>query len=262
MASRLRAASLFDPGILAAAARDAFVKLDPRHLVRNPVIFVTEVVAAVVTAIFLRELLTGSGDPAFSGQIAAWLWFTVLFANFAEAVAEGRGKAQAAALRGMRSDVIAKRLAVPGVVDDAYQRVPAEELDVGDIVLVEAGDLIPADGEVIEGIAMVNELAVTGESAPVIREAGGDRSAVTGGTKVVSDRIKVKVTVGVGLDLPRPHDRAGGRRRAAANAERAGAVDPAVRHDADLSDRGRDAVGPRRLFGHRTVDHGADRAAW
>ena len=150
---------------------------------------------------------------------------------------------------------------MPGVVDDAYQRVPAEELDVGDIVLVEAGDLIPADGEVIEGIAMVNESAITGESAPVIREAGGDRSAVTGGTKVVSDRIKVKVTVGVRLDLPRPHDRDGRRRRAAANAERAGAVDPAVGHDADLPDRGRDAVGPRRLFGHRAVDHGADRAA-
>jgi K+-transporting ATPase ATPase B chain len=198
MASRLRAASLFDPGILAAAARDSFVKLDPRKLIRNPVIFVTEVVAAVVTAILLRELLTASGDPVFSGQIAAWLWFTVLFANFAEAVAEGRGKAQAAALRGMRSDVIAKRLAVPGVVDDAFQRVPAEELDVGDIVLVEAGDLIPADGEIVEGIAMVNESAVTGESAPVIREAGGDRSAVTGGTKVVSDRIKVKVTAASG----------------------------------------------------------------
>ncbi|HZO47179.1 MAG TPA: potassium-transporting ATPase subunit KdpB [Xanthobacteraceae bacterium] len=197
MASRLRAASLFDPGILAAAARDAFVKLDPRKLIRNPVIFVTEVVAAVVTAIFLRELLTASGDPAFSGQIAAWLWFTVLFANFAEAVAEGRGKAQAATLRGMRSDVIAKRLPAPGVVD-AFQRVSAEELDVGDIVLVEAGDLIPADGEVIEGIAMVNESAVTGESAPVIREAGGDRSAVTGGTKVVSDQIKVKVTSAAG----------------------------------------------------------------
>ncbi|MPZ40825.1 MAG: potassium-transporting ATPase subunit KdpB [Rhizobiales bacterium] len=198
MASRLRAASLFDTGILGAAARDAFAKLDPRQLVRNPVIFVTEVVAAVVSAIVLRELLTGSGDPAFSGQIAAWLWFTVLFANFAEAVAEGRGKAQAAALRGMRSDVTAKRLAVPGVVDDAYQRVPAEDLDIGDIVLVEAGDLIPADGEVTEGIAMVNESAVTGESAPVIREAGGDRSAVTGGTKVVSDRIKVKVTAASG----------------------------------------------------------------
>ena len=198
MASRLTAASLFDPAILAGAARDAFVKLNPRHLARNPVIFVTEVVAAVVTALFLRELLTQTGDPMFSGQIAAWLWFTVLFANFAEAVAEGRGKAQAATLRGMRTDIIAKRIPAPGVVDDVFQRVPADELQVGDIVLVEAGELIPADGEVIAGIAMVNESAITGESAPVIREAGGDRSAVTGGTTVVSDRIKVKVTAASG----------------------------------------------------------------
>ena len=198
MASRLRAASLFDPGILANAARDSFIKLNPRQLVRNPVIFVTEVVAAVVSAIFLRDLVTGGAGLGFTFQIILWLWFTVLFANFAEAVAEGRGKAQAATLRGMRSDVIAKRIAAPGVVEDAYQRVVAEELDVGDIVLVEAGDLIPADGEVIEGIAMVNESAVTGESAPVIREAGGDRSAVTGGTKVVSDQIKVRVTAASG----------------------------------------------------------------
>jgi K+-transporting ATPase ATPase B chain len=198
MASRLTAASLFDPAILAGAAGDAFVKLNPRKLMRNPVIFVTEVVAAVVTAVFLREVTTQSGDPVFSGQIAAWLWFTVLFANFAEAVAEGRGKAQAAALRGMRTDVMARRVTVPGIVDDVYEKVPADELRVGDIVLVETGDLIPADGEVIEGIAMVNESAVTGESAPVIREAGGDRSAVTGGTTVVSDRIKVRVTAAAG----------------------------------------------------------------
>ncbi|MDB5600812.1 MAG: kdpB [Xanthobacteraceae bacterium] len=198
MASRLQAASLFDPAILAGAARDAFIKLNPRRLIRNPVIFVTEVVAAVVTVTFLRELFTHTGDPAFSGQIAAWLWFTVLFANFAEAVAEGRGKAQAASLRGMRSDVIAKRLPAPGVIDGVYQNVQADELQVGDIVLVEAGDLIPADGEIVEGIAMINESAVTGESAPVIREAGGDRSAVTGGTTVVSDRIMMKVTAAAG----------------------------------------------------------------
>ena len=198
MASRLSAASLFDPAILAGAARDSFVKLNPRTLMRNPVIFVTEVVAVLVTAVFLRELLMQSGDPLFSGQIAAWLWFTVLFANFAEAVAEGRGKAQASALRGMRTDVTAKRIPAPGVVEDVFQHVPADELQVGDIVMVEAGDLIPADGEIISGIAMVNESAVTGESAPVIREAGGDRSAVTGGTMVVSDRIKVKVTAASG----------------------------------------------------------------
>ena len=199
MASRLQAASLFDPGILTGAARDAFFKLNPRTLMRNPVIFVTEVVAALVTITFLREWVTQTGDPWFSAQIAAWLWFTVLFANFAEAVAEGRGKAQAATLRGMRSDIMAKRLPAPGIVpDDVHQNVPAEELRVGDVVLVEAGDLVPADGEVLEGIAMVNESAVTGESAPVIREAGGDRSAVTGGTTVVSDQIKVRVTAASG----------------------------------------------------------------
>jgi K+-transporting ATPase ATPase B chain len=198
MASRLKSASLFDMAILAQAARDALIKLDPRKLVRNPVIFVVEVVAAMVTAVFLRELMTGLGDPAFSGHIAAWLWFTVLFANFAEAVAEGRGKAQAAALRGIRSEVIAKRCPAPGILDGVYQHVPAEELRIGDVVMVEAGDLIPTDGEVVEGVAMVNESAVTGESAPVIREAGGDRSAVTGGTKVVSDWIKVKVTAAAG----------------------------------------------------------------
>lgn len=194
MASKLQAASLFDPAILGRACIDALIKLDPRKLVRNPVIFVTEIVAAVVTAIFIREVMAGTGDPAFSRQIAAWLWFTVLFANFAEAVAEGRGKAQAAALRGMRSNVMAKRFVAPGIADEAVEHVAADELRVGDIVLVEAGDLIPADGEIIEGIATVNEAAITGESAPVIREAGGDRSAVTGGTTVVSDWIKVKVT--------------------------------------------------------------------
>ena len=199
MASRLQAASLFDPGILAGAAGDAFKKLNPRTLMRNPVIFVTEVVAALVTATFVQELITQQGDVWFSAQIAAWLWFTVLFANFAEAVAEGRGKAQAASLRSMRSDVLAKLLPAPGVLpDDVHRNVAAEELRVGDVVLVEAGDLVPADGEVIEGIAMVNESAVTGESAPVIREAGGDRSAVTGGTTVVSDHIKVRVTAAAG----------------------------------------------------------------
>lgn len=198
MASKLQAASLFDPAIFWRASIDALIKLDPRKLVRNPVIFVTEIVAAVVTAIFVREFMTGSGDPAFSGQIAAWLWFTVLFANFAEAVAEGRGKAQAATLRGMRSNVVAKRLAVPGIVDEAVEHIAADELRIGDIVLVEAGDLIPADGEIVEGVATVNEAAITGESAPVIREAGGDRSAVTGGTTVVSDWVKVKVTAEAG----------------------------------------------------------------
>jgi K+-transporting ATPase ATPase B chain len=197
MTSRLKPASLFDPAILAQAAADAFRKLDARYLMRNPVIFVTEVVAVVVSAVFLRDIFAQTGNSGFSGQIAAWLWFTVLFANFAEAVAEGRGKAQAATLRGMRSNIVAKRLTAPDVTD-AHQTVSAEDLEMGDIVLVEAGDLIPADGEIIEGVAMVNESAVTGESAPVIRESGGDRSAVTGGTKVVSDWIKVKVTATAG----------------------------------------------------------------
>ena len=193
--------SLFDAGILKRAALDAIVKLDPRQLARNPVIFVTEIVSAVVTGFFVRDLLTRSGDASFSGQIAAWLWFTVLFANFAEAVAEGRGKAQADALRKTRTDTLAKRMMDPSGksgLKPVYQTVSALDLKVGDVVLVEAGDLIPGDGEVIEGIASVNEAAITGESAPVIRESGGDRSAVTGGTQVLSDHIQVRITAAAG----------------------------------------------------------------
>jgi len=201
MSHKLAAPGLFDAAITRRAALDAFTKLDPRRLSRNPVIFVTEVVSAVVTAFFLRDLMTQNGVAAFSGQIAAWLWFTVLFANFAEAVAEGRGKAQADALRRTRSDAHAKRLIHPqskNGLKDVYQGVSALDLKLGDVVLVEAGDLIPGDGEVIEGVASVNESAITGESAPVIREAGGDRSAVTGGTTVLSDWIKVKITAAPG----------------------------------------------------------------
>ncbi|MEQ1696677.1 MAG: potassium-transporting ATPase subunit KdpB [Hyphomicrobiaceae bacterium] len=191
--------NLLDSTIAKRAAVDALVKLDPRKLVRNPVMFVTEVVAALVTVLFVRELALGIGSPLFSGQIAAWLWFTVLFANFAEAVAEGRGKAQADALRRTRTDTKAKLLLHrDDSKDDLWEYKSALELRVGDAVLVEAGDLIPADGEVIEGIASVNESAVTGESAPVIRESGGDRSAVTGGTQVLSDWIKVRVTAAQG----------------------------------------------------------------
>ena len=186
--------SLLDPAILLPAARDAFAKLDPRRLVRNPVIFVTEAVAAVVTVLFLRDLLTGSAQVGFSGQIAAWLWFTVLFATFAEAVAEGRGRAQADSLKRTKSELVARRLTGSGVTE----AIPATRLAVGDVVLVAAGELIPGDGEVIEGVASVNESAITGESAPVIRESGGDRSAVTGGTQVLSDEIKVKITVAPG----------------------------------------------------------------
>ena len=190
--------ALFDKAILTAAARDAVLKLNPRSLMRNPVIFVTEVVAALVTVLWLRELMLGIGSPLFSGQIAIWLWFTVLFATFAEAVAEGRGKAQAASLRQSRSDVQAKLLLHPSANENLFERTNALALVVGDVVLVEAGDVIPLDGEIIQGVAAINEAAITGESAPVIREAGGDRSAVTGGTTVLSDWIKVRVTAAPG----------------------------------------------------------------
>ncbi len=196
MSTKVKALSLFDGAILSRSARDAVRKLDPRQLARNPVIFVTEVVSLVVTILFLRDLITRSDVAFFTGQIAAWLWFTVLFANFAEAVAEGRGKAQADTLRRMRSDTMAKRLVDPN--GRQYQSVNSLDLKIGDVVLVEAGDLVPSDGEVIEGIASINELAITGESAPVIRESGGDRSAVTGGTTVLSDWVKVKITAAPG----------------------------------------------------------------
>ncbi len=190
--------SLFDGKIALEAARQAVVKLKPRVLARNPVIFVTGAVALLVTAMWLRDLLTSNGLALFSGQIAAWLWFTVLFANFAEAVAEGRGKAQADALRRTRTDTIARRLLQPGERNDLFEKVSALDLREGDFVMVSAGEIIPADGEIVEGIASVNESAITGESAPVIRESGGDRSAVTGGTTVLSDWIKVKVTAAPG----------------------------------------------------------------
>ena len=186
------ASAVTDPALIRRAAIDAFAKLDPRHLVRNPVIFVTAVVSALVTILFVRDLLAG-GDASFTGQLAVWLWFTVLFANFAEAIAEGRGRAQADALRRTRTETTAKRLANPDK-RTAFVSVSALDLRPGDTVLVEAGDLIPGDGDVVQGIASVNEAAVTGESAPVIREAGGDRSAVTGGTTVISDWIVVRIT--------------------------------------------------------------------
>ena len=173
-------------------------KLDPRSLAKNPVIFVTEVVSVLVTLFFLRDLIAQDGGASFTGQIAAWLWFTVLFANFAEAVAEGRGKAQADALRRARTETMARRYVDPEKLDGRVESVNALDLRAGDIVLVEAGELIPSDGDIVEGVASVNELAITGESAPVIREAGGDRSAVTGGTTVLSDFIKVRITASPG----------------------------------------------------------------
>src|SRR6202453_762013 len=198
MASKAKPQGLFDGKIVAAASIDALRKLNPRALAKNPVIFVTEVVSLVVTGFFIRDCVTGEFSPLFSGQIAFWLWFTVLFANFAEAVAEGRGKAQADALRKTRSDTRAKRYVDSKNLSDVIQPVNALDLRVGDVVLVEAGDIIPGDGEIIEGVASVNESAITGESAPVIREAGGDRSAVTGGTTVLSDHIKVRITAAQG----------------------------------------------------------------
>ena len=188
-------ATIADPKILMPAIGGAFRKLDPRLMIRNPVMFVVEVVATLTTILFLRDLATGAQHLGFAFQINLWLWFTLLFANFAEAVAEGRGKAQADSLRQTKTDAMAKLL-VPG--ETAPRPVAAASLKQGDIVLVEAGDLVPSDGDVIEGVASVNEAAITGESAPVIRESGGDRSAVTGGTTVISDWIKVKITAAYG----------------------------------------------------------------
>ena len=193
---RMPVTALTDPKIVLPAIGSAIAKLDPRVMAKNPVMFVVEAVAALTTVIFVRDWMNGSEHLGFTFQIILWLWFTVLFANFAEAVAEGRGKAQAATLRQTREETKAKL-----IVNEKTGLVvptPAGELAPGQIVLVEAGDLIPSDGEVIEGVASVNEAAITGESAPVIREAGGDRSAVTGGTLVVSDWLKVRITAAQG----------------------------------------------------------------
>nr|WP_085937042.1 potassium-transporting ATPase subunit KdpB [Enhydrobacter aerosaccus] len=192
MRKRMAVTTMTDPKILGPAALDAFKKLDPRVMIRNPVMFTVEVVATLTTILFVRDIVVGNGGLGFALQINIWLWFTVLFANFAEAVAEGRGKAQAATLRRAKTETVAKRLA--DVSATKWTEVPAPQLRKGDIVLVQTGDLIPSDGEVVEGVASVNEAAITGESAPVIRESGGDRSAVTGGTQVISDWIKVRIT--------------------------------------------------------------------
>ncbi len=189
------ASAMLDPKIVVPAIRAAFVKLDPRLMIKNPVMFVVETVAALTTVIFVRDLAMGGASLGFTFQIILWLWFTVLFANFAEAVAEGRGKAQAESLRKTRTESQAKLLTGS---DKTFRLVSGTSLKVGDIVLVEAGDNIPSDGEVIEGVASVNEAAITGESAPVIRESGGDRSAVTGGTQVLSDWIRVRITAAQG----------------------------------------------------------------
>jgi potassium-transporting ATPase ATP-binding subunit len=185
---RRRQTSVLDPTILRPAIKASFIKLDPRWQVKNPVMFVVEI-GSVITLIYFVIALTNHGDALFVGQVSLWLWFTVIFANLAEAVAEGRGKAQADALRRTRTETIARRL-----VDGKEEPVPAPQLRKGDIVVCETGDVIPSDGTIVEGIASVDESAITGESAPVIREAGGDRSAVTGGTRVLSDRIVIEIT--------------------------------------------------------------------
>ena len=195
-AANIKERSLFDAAIVLPALWQSLQKLTPRHLAKNPVMFVVAVGSLLCVGLWVRDLVRPAAASAplwFSGAVCLWLWFTVLFANFAEAVAEGRGKAQAATLRKMRKETHARKL-----VDGKEERVAASALRKGDVVVVEAGDLIPGDGEIIEGIASVDESAITGESAPVIRESGGDRSAVTGGTKVLSDRILIRISADPG----------------------------------------------------------------
>ena len=189
MPSQSHRRSIFDAKIVRRASVDALAKLNPRTMMRNPVMFVVEVGSVLTTALLARNALTHQGHLAFDLQITLWLWFTVLFANFAEAMAEGRGKAQADALRQAKSETTAYRLIKGGV-----QEVPSSHLRIDDLVRCSAGQMIPGDGEVVEGVASVDESAITGESAPVIREAGGDRSAVTGGTRVLSDVITIRIT--------------------------------------------------------------------
>src|SRR6478609_2002564 len=185
------ASSIFEPAIVRRTSFDAFKKLNPRTMMRNPVMFIVEVGSALTTVLFVRDFGSSSTQQnVFAGLVAAFLWFTVLFANFAEAMAEGRGKAQAATLRKTRADTVARVRRSDGIVEERSSAA----LAVGDLCVVAAGEVIPGDGEVVEGIATVDESAITGESAPVIRESGGDRSAVTGGTRVLSDGIVVRIT--------------------------------------------------------------------
>jgi K+-transporting ATPase ATPase B chain len=198
MSERAQKRPLFDPPIVKRAIKDAFIKLDPRQVARNPVMFVVEVGSALTTYFVLRDIARGdTSHLLFTIQITLWLWFTVLFANFAEAMAEGRGKAQADTLRKAKTETVAHLIVGDlgtGIENIKTTITPAPQLRKGDVVLVRAGEFIPGDGEVVEGVASVDESAITGESAPVIRESGGDRSAVTGGTKVISDWIKVRIT--------------------------------------------------------------------
>ena len=194
MRPQAQAIALFDRSILKEAGKESLRKLSPAKVIRNPVMFVVEIGSILTTLIALRDAIAPTADSAplwFTISISLWLWFTVVFANLAEAVAEGRGKAQAASLRKMRTQTAARRLKSPKGPEES---VAADSLRTGDLVVVDAGELVPGDGEVIEGVASVDESAITGESAPVIRESGGDRSAVTGGTRVLSDRIVIKIT--------------------------------------------------------------------
>ncbi|HTV03107.1 MAG TPA: HAD-IC family P-type ATPase, partial [Luteitalea sp.] len=194
MNDRIVQRSMWDPDIVRPALLDAFRKLDPRIQVRNPVMALVTAGSLLTTAVLVQDLIAANDRALFTGQVALWLWFTVLFANFAEAMAEGRGKAQASTLRRSRTETVAHKLDDAGEVRD----VAAASLRKGDRVRVSAGEFIPADGEIVEGVASVDESAITGESAPVIRESGGDRSAVTGGTRVLSDVIVVAVTADPG----------------------------------------------------------------
>jgi K+-transporting ATPase ATPase B chain len=198
MTDKLKSRPIFDPPIVKRAVPDSFRKLHPARQIHNPVMFTVFIGSLLTTGLFVHALFGRGEAPAgFILAISLWLWFTVLFSNFAEAMAEGRGKAQADTLRKARRDIQAKKLAA-AKRDAAVMRVSSAELRQGDIVLVEAGDFIPGDGEVLEGIASVDESAITGESAPVIRENGGDRSAVTGGTRVLSDWLIIRVTANPG----------------------------------------------------------------
>ena len=198
MTERAQKRPLFDPPIVKRAIKDSFLKLNPRQVAKNPVMFVVEVGSALTTIFLLRDVMWGeTAHWLFTAQISLWLWFTVLFANFAEAMAEGRGKAQADTLRKAKTETVAQLIVEDsgaGIETVKTKATPAPELRKGDVVLVRAGEFIPGDGEVVEGVASVDESAITGESAPVIRESGGDRSAVTGGTKVISDWIKIRIT--------------------------------------------------------------------
>src|SRR5258708_38870284 len=189
--TKKKSKSIWDAKIATRAFWDSFAKLNPRTLMKNPVMFVVEIGAALLTVQLVRNAINHTHGFGFEFQITLWLWFTCLFANFAEAMAEGRGKAHADALRKMRTKTMVRKL-----VKGQEASTHAAELKIGDLFVCEAGDTIPADGEIVEGIATADESALTGESAPVIRESGGDRSAVTGGTKVISDRIVVRVTAG------------------------------------------------------------------